>query len=426
MYKYLIPLILLSSLTLLVSCGEDEPTNNPPSISDRSFRIPEEIETGERVGFISAFDLENDPLTYAIISGNIDNTFALNSSSGELTIRSNEKIDFQVTSQYTLTVEASDGKSSVSALITINVEEANRVPLINEQTFSLSENASVGLEIGMIIATDPEGDELEYTILGGDVDELFDLDLESGVLTLISTEKLDFETTDSYIITILVEDSEALVSSAPITINILDADEPNLSFELAGNNFTIEDGLIREFGVVSSVSSFHYARTFALADGEYSFSEASGDFVVNGGTVGVFGVLFSNALFSFKPGEFIYADTATTQASDFIGKDFIYSSAIIIDGNNDGSVGVNEEDIVYRVTGGSIKVISNGANPPTLNYNVEVTLYDVATKQFVHTVKADLHFEYSGDYKFSDERARGSGRLETEDINHGIEFNSNK
>lgn len=407
MNKISIYLLLISPIYFL-SCGsDDEPTNNPPSLSDRTFTIAEEIETGSRVGFISAFDPDGDPLTYSILSGNTDNTFALNTSDGELTIGSNKKIDFQVISQYQLTVEVSDDKSATSAVITVNVEEANRPPVIDEQTFSLTENATIGSEVGVVQASDPNGDNLTYKITNGNEDELFEIEETSGMLILTSTLNLDFESNDSYVLTISVEDPEGLVSMGSVTINILDAAEPNTSFVIDDTGYTMEDGLIREFGV-TSISDFHSVRNYSLADGEFSFSDTADDFVVNGGTIGVFGVLFSSNFISFSPGEFIYIDTASTTVSEVIGKDFIYSGAIIVDGNNDGSVSISEEDIVYGITAGSVKVISNGAEPPTLNYNVEVTLYDVASKKYVNGTKVNLHFEYSGEYKYSDQRSSQS------------------
>lgn len=403
--------LLLISLIWYTSCGgDDEPANNPPVLSDITLKIPEVIENGTRVGIIPAFDLDNDPLTYSILSGNTDNTFALNPSDGELTISSNEKIDFQVISQYKLTVEVSDGKSSISAIVTINVEEANRPPVINDQTFTLSENARLGSEIGTVKASDPNGDDLTFEILGGNEEELFEIVGTSGTLLLNSTLSLDFETRDSYILTIQVTDSEGLTSSGPVIIDILNASEPNASFELEGNGYSMADGLIREFGI-TNISSFHTVRNYSLTDGEFSFSEPADNFVVNGGTIGVFGILFSSDFISFEPGEFIYVDTASTTVNEVIGKDFIYSALIIIDGNNDGSVSINEEDIVYGVTAGSIKVISNGAEAPTLNYNVEVTLYDVATEQYIFSNKANLHFEYTGHFEYSDQRSGRSRKV---------------
>ncbi len=408
MDKYLNYLKILAISSFLSCGGDEEPANSPPQISNRTFLMEEEIEAGSRVGFVSAFDPDNDPLVYLIISGNSDNTFELNSSSGELIVQSTDKIDFQEVSQYQLSVEVNDSKTSASATITINVEEANRPPVINNQTLSVTEDARRGIEIGTIEAIDPNGDDITFEIIGGNEDDLFEIEEGTGKLLLISTLNLDFEVKDSYILTILVTDAKSLVSSGPVTVNVVDTPEPNTTFELEDNSFTIQDGLIRELG--QSANGFHTVRNYTLADGEFNFSQTFDDFVVNGGTVGVFGVLFSSNFISFNPGEFIYVDTATTTVGDVLGKNFIYSGTIIIDGNDDGSVAINEEDIVYGITAGSIKIISNGADSPTLNYNVEVMRYDVASGEFVPGSSTDLHFEYSGDYEYSDQRSRFSGK----------------
>ncbi|MEP1093675.1 MAG: cadherin repeat domain-containing protein [Cyclobacteriaceae bacterium] len=403
--------LLLICLTFLVACEEDEPGNRAPLISDQTFTVSENAAVNFKIGNVVASDPDGTEIVFGITFGNSDKVFSVGTFSGELTVRSVENLDFQRNHQYVLTVEVKDGLLVSSATIVVNViDEENRPPVIANQVFSVSEDAAVGDEIGEVQASDPDGGDLSFSIISGNSDGLFGIDPTTGTLSIASVSTLDFETKESYTLAVRVRDTESLGTTATITVNVLDVMELTPSFVLAGSTFEMNDGLIRELGV-TSVSSFHYARTFALTDGDYFFSPTANDFRVNGATIGVFSVLFSSNSKSFLPGNFIQVDTATTTVVDVLGKSFIHSSAFIIDGNNDGSVSINVDDVVYGITGGTIEVSENvGSNNYTLVYDVEVTLYDVATSKYINSVKANLNFIYSGLLEFSDERGRTGGR----------------
>ena len=70
-------------------------------------------------------------------------------------------------------------------------------------------------------ATDVDGDDLTYSIIGGD--GFFAIDADSGEITL--TGALDYETATSHTFTIQVEDSGGLTDTAEITINVENANE---------------------------------------------------------------------------------------------------------------------------------------------------------------------------------------------------------
>ena len=70
-------------------------------------------------------------------------------------------------------------------------------------------------------ATDVDGDDLTYSIIGGD--GLFAIDADSGEITL--TGALDYETATSHTFTIQVEDSGGLTDTAEITINVENVNE---------------------------------------------------------------------------------------------------------------------------------------------------------------------------------------------------------
>ena len=75
------------------------------------------------MGTIKASDGEGDTITLKIISGNIAQAFSLDSLNGELKVLRSELLNYEITPQFILEVQASDGSSSATAKITINLTD---------------------------------------------------------------------------------------------------------------------------------------------------------------------------------------------------------------------------------------------------------------------------------------------------------------
>ena len=88
--------------------------------STYSFTVAENAALNSLVGTVSATDPdEADTVSYSITAGNGDGKFAIVGGSGEITLAGG--LDYETTSSYTLTVEASDGRGGVA---TVDVEMA--------------------------------------------------------------------------------------------------------------------------------------------------------------------------------------------------------------------------------------------------------------------------------------------------------------
>ncbi len=214
--------------------------NENPNIEDQSFNISENSPPGAQVGSVIATDPDNgQSLTYTIISGNVDDTFVLESSSGLLSLSSTAVLDFNVTPVYNLAVEVEDdgtGNLSSQAMITVNVISTNEPPVIEEQTFYLDENSTSGFVVGTIEATDPDnGQTLIFSILSGNTDNAFSVDPNTGELMVDNSSAIDFETNPLYSLVVEVEDNGPgnLTSQAVITINLNDLNEdPNIEDQI--------------------------------------------------------------------------------------------------------------------------------------------------------------------------------------------------
>ena len=89
---------------------------------------------------------------------------------------------------------------------------------------SVAENTASGELVGdPVAATDADNDVLTYT-LGGDDSASFGIDLTTGQLMTLAA--LDYETKDTYSVTVTASDSGGLSDSIDVTITVTNVDEP--------------------------------------------------------------------------------------------------------------------------------------------------------------------------------------------------------
>lgn len=96
--------------------------NHAPVVNDQNLALPENISTGSVVADAAATDANaDDVLSYAITVGN-DGTFAIDSSTGEISLAAS--MDYETTTSYTLTVEVTDADGLTdSASINVSVTD---------------------------------------------------------------------------------------------------------------------------------------------------------------------------------------------------------------------------------------------------------------------------------------------------------------
>ncbi len=124
--RKLIQASLFALLVLFVASCDDEDVNLPPVISGQVFSLTENMSNGTVLGTITASDPEAGTLTFTISGGNTGNAYALDASSGELSINDMSAIDFETTTSFNLNVEVSDGVLSTSGLVVVNItDDAN-------------------------------------------------------------------------------------------------------------------------------------------------------------------------------------------------------------------------------------------------------------------------------------------------------------
>ena len=117
-----------------------------------------------------------------------------------------------------------EGSSAWSALGTGRTHE-NAVPTFAEGgTRSVAENTASGQPIGAPVqATDADGDGLTYALAGEDASS-FALDADSGQVR--TKAALDYESRTTYAVVVEVSDGEGGTARQPVTIAVIDENEP--------------------------------------------------------------------------------------------------------------------------------------------------------------------------------------------------------
>ena len=114
----------------------------------RHFSVAENSANGTNVGTVVASDPDaGQTLTYSILSGNTSGAFAINASTGVLTVANSAALNFEVTPSFALVVKVQDngtGTLSSQATVTVSLTNINEVPVISNQAFEVIEYSPNG------------------------------------------------------------------------------------------------------------------------------------------------------------------------------------------------------------------------------------------------------------------------------------------
>ncbi|MFP3364207.1 Ig-like domain-containing protein [Pseudoalteromonas sp. SIMBA_148] len=111
-----------------------------------------------------------------------------------------------------------DGNNATDAgSLSITIAPINDAPVASNQDFNISENATDGDTIGTVSASDIENQNLSYTLLSGA--PIFEINNDSGLLTVKGESPFDFETTPQYILSLAITDDGT--PNETTTINII-------------------------------------------------------------------------------------------------------------------------------------------------------------------------------------------------------------
>ncbi len=274
--------------------------NEAPTARDATFSVAENSAMGRAVGTVTATDpdlasLSNGTLTYAITGGDTGSVFAINSTTGAITVA--DALDYETTASYSLVVTVTDGGStslSGTATLTITVTDVNEAPTASNAPFSVAENSAMGTAVGTVTATDPDlaslsNGTLTYAITGGNIGRVFAINSTTGAITVASA--LDFEPTESYSLVVTVTDvgSPFLSGTATLTITVTDVNEAPTTrddtFVVAENSVTqtvVGTVVARDPDQTSPDNTLTYAITGGNTGSIFAINSTTGAITVAG------------------------------------------------------------------------------------------------------------------------------------------------
>ena len=205
--------------------------DNTPEFAMSTYTVSVEENTllGTPVLTVDADDADlgsNAVLTFSIRDGNAQRVFAINETSGELSISG--PVDFESVQSYRISLMAADAgtpQQTSRAFVLVQVTDLNdNEPVFSpdQDAASFAEDTSLDTVLYTVQATDGDADsQLLYSLSNGTSD-LFAVDSISGQVFL--AENLDFESESAHVIVVEASD-ETFASSFTLTLGVSDVDD---------------------------------------------------------------------------------------------------------------------------------------------------------------------------------------------------------
>lgn len=235
--------------------------NELPIVEPQSFSIVENSGSGAEVGKVDDDDYDNVSKftrhSYEAVGG--DTAIFDVDTRGYITTKTDldyEKYAATGDTVFTVQVKVKDNQPGpngeelfVVETMTIVLKDANEAPKIQTDEVSVAENTAGGTPIAEIETVDLDGETetFVYTMIGtSDIVEVS----SDGLISVKDGADIDYEKTQSELITVMVTDGGGLTDTKTIKVNIIDVNEPptmdDQGFEIKENKTAVVGTLVAE------------------------------------------------------------------------------------------------------------------------------------------------------------------------------------
>ncbi|OYQ73832.1 tandem-95 repeat protein [Wohlfahrtiimonas sp. G9077] len=306
------------------------PVNDAPTAeAEQGFTTDEDKHyTGKIEADDPDISMNGDKLTYEVDPTDEPQkgTVQLDKETGKYTYTPNDH--FNGNDHFTVIVKDKAGES-VKVKVPVIVNPGNDAPDLDDAEVTVKQGVK-GLEVHDVNDAstgkdeDVDGDKLTYAITGGNEDGLFDIDPDTGIITLADGKMLDHGKASQHQLEVTATDnsSDQLSSTATITINVSNDSKITTEItpkgEITGTTDNVEKGPVKLTitGTDKNGQPVTIERTVELdrqdgsSKGKYTYQLTPKDGIVDGSKVTV------EAKTIDRQGDTIHADTELPGYSD--------------------------------------------------------------------------------------------------------------
>jgi VCBS repeat-containing protein len=206
--------------------------NEAPTVTPATFTIAENLVANTTVGTVTASDPDSGQTrSFTILSGNTGGAFAIDPTTGAITVANAGTLNFEASSTFNLIIQATDNGNpakSGTATVSINLTDVNEAPTVTPATFTIAENSLVAAAVGTVGATDVDALQTRtFSITAGNTNGAFAINAQTGAITVANSAAVDFETTPTFNLTVQATDNgiPAKSRSATVTVNLTNVSE---------------------------------------------------------------------------------------------------------------------------------------------------------------------------------------------------------
>ena len=310
-------------------------TNDSPVFLDAPYSVQiNENDASASVLRVNASDADNNTLHFTL-AGSGSAHFLIHPQTGLISLA--QALDFEDIIMYVLTLIVTDGEGGVNTTsVTVEVINQNDVPVFASAPYAaaIDENIDTGTQVVLASASDEDSnDTLVYSLSGANSSHF-----TISVTGVISTDSvIDYESSSSYSLTILVSDGTVSLSTL-LTITVNDINDAP-AFTSTPYAVTLNEG------TASSVSVFQVSASDEDSDSiVFSFvGITSSDFTINS----VSGEISTATLIDF---ETTPSYVLTVQAFDGNGRKTLSTVTVTITDINDETPTFNSASYNGHVT----------------------------------------------------------------------------
>ena len=164
--------------------------------------------------------------------------------------------------------------------------EVNQAPVLQDDEFGIRDIVENGFEVGNVMGTDPNGDDITFAIVAGNIDQPFYIDPSTGQIVVINNESFDAETRDEYSLQVTGSD-ELLSDTATVLIKLEKNEAPIGESGSETISEALENGAIVAQLVVSDANQDEILFEIVSGDDNGAFKIENGNLVIanSGGLV---------------------------------------------------------------------------------------------------------------------------------------------